>query len=187
MALATAAHHSAQPDEALRRQRTARAKEVEEQDQHEASGRQKAPPPGMRPGVLQDPAPKGRVGQHSGIGYELVLALDVPVLQKAEQPVDASSLAFLEEAEANDLEVEYMELVRYGFSSSPASLERMREVIQRRHVLRQKGRGRKKKKKRKKRKLPKGSSPRSLPARVVRTRKSGHLSCGSSWCSVSGC
>ena len=53
--------------------------------------------------------------------------------------------------------------VRYGFSSSPASLERMREVIQRRHVLRQKGRGRKKKK-RKKRKLPKGSSPRSLPA-----------------------
>ena len=28
----------------------------------------------MRPGVLQDPAPQGRVGQHSGIGCELVLA-----------------------------------------------------------------------------------------------------------------
>ena len=78
-----------------------------------------------------------------------------------------------------------MELVRSGFSKSPASLERMREVVRRRHVLRQKGRGRKKK--RNKRKLPRGSSPRSLPARVVRTRKSGHLSCGSSWCSVSGC
>ena len=186
MALATAAHHSAQPDEALRRQRTARAREVEEQDQHEALRRQMAPPLGMRPGVLQDPAPQGRVGQHSGIGYELVLALDVPVLQMAEQPVDASALAFLEEAEANDLEVGYMELVRSGFSKSPASLERMREVVRRRQVLHQKGRGRKKKK-RKKRKLPKGSSPRSLHARAVRTRKSGHLSCGSSWCSVSGC
>ena len=38
-----------------------------------------------------------------------------------------------------------------------------------------------------KRKLPKPSSPRFLPARAVRTRKSGHPSCGSSWCSVSGC
>ena len=94
--------------------------------------------------------------------------------------------AFLEEAEANDLEAEYMELVRSGFSKSLASLERMREVVRRRKVLHQKGRGRKKRK-RKKRKLPKGSSPRSLPARAVRTRKSGHLSCGSCWCSVSGC
>ena len=123
MALATAAHHSAQPDEALRRQRTARAKEVEEQDQHAALRRQTAPPPGMLPGVLQDPAPQGRVGQHSGIDHELVLALGVPVLQLAEQPVDVSALAFLEEAEANDLEVEYM--------------ERMREVVRRRHVLRE--------------------------------------------------
>ena len=100
------------------------------------------------------------------------------------------TLAFAEmlfpQAEANDLEVEYMELVRSGFSKSPASLERMREVARRRQVLHQKGRGRKKKK-RKKRKLPKSSSPRSLPTRAVRTRKSGHLSCGSSWCSVSGC
>ena len=75
-----------------------------------------------------------------------------------------------------------MELVRSGLSKSPASLERMREVARRRQVLHQKSRGRKKKK-RKKRNLPKGSSPRSLPARAVRTRKSGHLSCGSvSWC-----
>ena len=58
--------------------------------------------------------------------------------------MDASALAFLEEAEAKDLEVEYMELGRSGFSKSPAS-ERMREVVRRRHVLRQKGRGRKKK------------------------------------------
>ena len=102
MALAESLHHSAQRPE------KARAREVEEQDQHEALRRQKAPPPGMRPGVLQDPVPQGRVVQHSGIGYELVLALDVPVLQMAEQLVDASSLAFLEEAEAKALEVEYM-------------------------------------------------------------------------------
>ena len=153
---------------------------MEEQDQQEALRRQKAHPPGMRTGVVQHPAPQGRVGQHSGIGYELVLALDVPVLQMAEQLVDASA-----QAEANDLEVEFMELVRSGFSKSPASLERMREVVRRRQMLHQKARGRKKK--RKKRKLPKGSSPRSLPARAVRTRKSGHLSCGSSWCLVSGC
>ena len=111
--------------------------------------------------------PQAKLGQDSGIGYELVLALDVPVLQMVEQPVDASALAFLEEAEAKDLEVEYMELARSGFSQSPAWLERTREVVRRRQVLRQKGRGRKKKKKRRKRKLPKGSSPRSLPARAV--------------------
>ena len=61
MALAESLHHSAQRPE------KAKAREVEEQDQHEALRREKAPPPGMRPGVLQDPAPQGRVGQHSGI------------------------------------------------------------------------------------------------------------------------
>ena len=106
-----------------------------------------------------------RSGRRSGAQrhtVDLIVAaplLDVPVLLVEEQLVDASALAFLEEAEATDLAAEYMELVRYGFMSSPASSERMREVIQRRHVLRQKGRGRKKKKKRKKR-LPQSSRPR---------------------------
>ena len=86
---------------------------------------------------------------------------------------NASSLAFLEEAEAKALEVEYMELVRFGFSKSPASLERMKEVIQRRHVLRQKGRGRKKKKKRKKR-TPRTSSSRSTPGRARRRHRQWH-------------
>ena len=88
------------------------AREVEEQDQHEALRRQKAPPPGKPPGVLKDPEPHGRDGQHSGIGHEVVQALGVPVLQMVEQPVDASALAFIkeEEAEAKDLEVECMEL-----------------------------------------------------------------------------
>ena len=98
MVLATVTHHSFQVGTAhdgLRAQKTVTStREVEERVPHAGLRAQKAPPPGMRPGVLQDPAPQGRVGQHSGIGYELVLALDVPVLQMVEQPVDASALAF---------------------------------------------------------------------------------------------
>ena len=134
-----------------------------------------APPPpppegsftGYAAGVLLDPAPQGRVGQHSGIGYELVLALDVPVLQLAEQRVDASSLAFLEEQEEKSLEVEYMELVRFGFSKSPASLERMKEVVRRRQVLRRK-------KKRRKKRTPRTSSSRSTPGRARRRHQQWH-------------
>ena len=162
MVLATVTHHSFQVGTAhdgLRAQKTVTStREVEERVPHAGLRAQKAPPPGRRPGVLQDPAPQGRVGQHSGIGYELVLALDVPVLQMVEQPVDASALAFLEEIEANKLEAEYMQLVHDGFHKSPALTERMREVMRRRHVLRQKGRGRKKKKRRKKR-LPLSPRP----------------------------
>ena len=170
MVLATVTHHSFQVGTAhdgLRAQKTVTStREVEERVPHAGLRAQKAPPPGMRPGVLQDPAPQGRVGQHSGIGYELVLALDVPVLQMVEQPVDASALAFLEEIEANDLEDEYMKLVHAGFHKSPALKERMREVMRRREVLRQKGRGRKKKKRRKRR-TPRTSS---LPSRRPRRR-----------------
>ena len=52
-----------------------------------------------------------------------------------------------EEVELEDLEVEFMELVRVGFHHSPALVERMREVMRRRHVLFQNGRGKRKKKK----------------------------------------
>ena len=173
MVLATVTHHSFQVGTAhdgLRAQKTVTStREVEERVPHAGLRAQKAPPPGIRPGVLQDPAPQGRVGQHCGVGCELVLALDVPVLQMVEQPVDASALAFLEEVEANDLEVEYMKLVHEGFHKSPALTERMQEVMRRRHVLRQKGRGRKKKKRRKRR-TPRTSSLPSLrrPRRRLR-------------------
>ena len=87
-------------------------------------------------------------------------------LFQGDEGVDAAALEFLEEAEAKDLEVEYMALVRSGFSKS----ERMREVVRRRHVLRQKGRGRKKKK-RKRMKLRKSSSLHSSCG--VRIRRCG--------------
>ena len=58
--------------------------------------RQKAPPLGKRPGVLQDPAPQGRVGQH---------CLDVPVLEKVEQHVEV--LSFLCSSSPAVLELGY--------------------------------------------------------------------------------
>ena len=106
---------------------------------------------------LHSREPQALLGKHSGIGYELVLALDVPVLQMVEQPVGASALAFFEEEEAKALNAEYLMLAR----SATSHTVRLREVIQRMHVLRQKGRGRKKKKRRKRR-TPRTSSRSSL-------------------------
>ena len=109
--------------------------------------------------MVRHPRCRSVLGSTSGIGYE------VPVLQLAEQPVDASSLAFLEEAEVKALEVEYMELVRFGFSKSPASLERMKEVARRRQVLRRK------RKKRRKKRTTRTSSSRSTPGRARRRHR----------------
>ena len=39
----------------------------------------------------KDPEPQGRMGQHCGVGYELVQALAVPVLHMVEQPVEVFS------------------------------------------------------------------------------------------------
>ena len=146
-ALAAVLHHSAGPSKKVVERRERQEEEVHET--HVAPQGQRAPPLGTRPGLPPEPAPQGRVGQHSGIGY---------VRQMVEQPVDASALAVFEEAEAKDLEVECMELVRSGFHKSPALLERMREAVRRRQVLRQKGRGRKKKKRKKR--LPRAPRPR---------------------------
>ena len=71
-----------------------------------------------------------------------------------------------------------MELVRARFHKSPALLEQVK-CSTRKVVGERKRRGR-------------SESFPSVPLLglfllAVRTRKSGHLSCGSSWCSVSGC
>ena len=58
------------------------------------------PLPGKRPAPLEEvDEPQAKVGQQSGIGYELVLALDVPALQMVDQSVYASALAFFVEAD----------------------------------------------------------------------------------------
>ena len=40
---------------------------------------------GVRPAPLEEGRPQGKLQRHAGIGYELVLALDAPVLQMVEQ------------------------------------------------------------------------------------------------------
>ena len=171
MALAAATHHSAHPI----------AKEGVEGETNDAPRRPKPPLPGKRPAPLEEVAePQAKLGQHSGIGYELVLALDVPVLQMVEQPVDASALAFLEEEEAKALNAEYSMLAPTATSHTV----RLREVKQRMHVLRQKGRGRKKKKRRKKR-LPRSPRPRPVPGCCLRSTRSRLLR--TAWFSVDTC
>ena len=69
MALAAATHHSAQP----------RAQEELEGEKYYAPRRPKPPLPEKRLAPLEEVAePQAKLGQHSGIGYELVLALDAP-------------------------------------------------------------------------------------------------------------
>ena len=98
MALSAAAHHSfdkvaaGETFNALRGQKTDRARrEVEERELHDAPRRQKPPPPGTRPAPLVEVRPQGAMMQHSGIGFELLQALDVPVLQLVEQPVEVAT------------------------------------------------------------------------------------------------
>ena len=47
--------------------------------------RRLAPAAGLRPASMLEPWPQGKVERHSGMGYELVQALDAPVLQMEEQ------------------------------------------------------------------------------------------------------
>ena len=98
ISLSAAAHHSfdkvaaGETFNALRGQMSDRARrEVEERELHDAPRRQKPPPPGTRPAPLVEVRPQGAMVQHSGIGFELLQALDVPVLQMVEQPVDVDS------------------------------------------------------------------------------------------------
>ena len=105
MALAAALHHSCdvglELHNALRSQRTARAR-GEESEMYDAIG-QTTPPPaaagtvyfklddnevpaaGCRPPALVEPRPQGMPERHLGIGYELLQALDAPVLQMKEE------------------------------------------------------------------------------------------------------
>ena len=81
--------------------------------------------------------PQARLGQHSGIGCELVLTL--------EQPVDASALAFIKEQEEKGVGVGFREKLEVAERTSP--LPPPCDFSW-------------KKKKRKKRRLPRSSRPR---------------------------
>ena len=65
MALAAAAHHSAQPNAAQRGQKPGtRAKEGEVREEHQALRGQTRLPPGMRPALLVEVQPQGCVERH---------------------------------------------------------------------------------------------------------------------------
>ena len=80
-----ALHHSAQPA----------GPEVEEQEKNEASRRQKAPPPGARPGILAEPGPQrsDRSLRHSSGNAPLLVVATLAAA--AADGVDAAALAFL--------------------------------------------------------------------------------------------
>ena len=92
MELAAALHHSsfrgAGPEmyDAPRRQRTANSR-VGLAEYYELSSDDGRPTGGERPAALLEPWPHGMMERHDGIAYELVQALDAPVLQTVESVV----------------------------------------------------------------------------------------------------
>ena len=96
MALATVEHHSYGPtaNDALRGQRTVtRAGEGEVREEHQALRGQTRLPPKMRPALLVEVQPQGRVGRHFAEHLAelapLVQILDAPVPQVVDNVMDA--------------------------------------------------------------------------------------------------
>ena len=91
--LATVTHRShpkvGTANDAPRGQKTVTSTRVEPAEYYELSSDDGRPTGGERPGALLEPWPQGQVQRHAGIGYELVQALDAPVLQMVEQFPDA--------------------------------------------------------------------------------------------------
>ena len=96
MALATVEHHSYGPtaNDALQGQKTVtRAGEGEVREEHQALRGQTRLPPGMRPALLVEVQPQGRVGRHFAEHLAelapLVQILDAPVPQVVDNVMDA--------------------------------------------------------------------------------------------------
>ena len=93
MALAAAAHHSAQPNAALRGQKPGtRAKEGEVREEHQAPRGQTRLPPGMRPALLVEVQPQGCVERHivedPSVLAPIMQILDAPVPQMVDTALD---------------------------------------------------------------------------------------------------
>ena len=93
-AVATVLHHSCDAGRESynvpRHQKMATAREEVVNEPHVALRGLTTPPPGTRPTPLVEVQSQGAMVQHSGI-FELVQALDVPVLQMVEQPVEVDT------------------------------------------------------------------------------------------------
>ena len=87
--LATVTHHShskvGTANAALRGQKTVTSTILGPAEYYELSSDDGRPSGGERPEALLEPWPQGKIERHDGIAYELVQALDAPVLQTVEQ------------------------------------------------------------------------------------------------------
>ena len=87
--LATVTHHShskvGTANAALRGQKTGTSTRVGPAEYYELSSNDGRPTGGERPEALSEPWPQGKLLRHAGVGYEIVLSLDVPVPQMGEQ------------------------------------------------------------------------------------------------------
>ena len=90
--LATVGHHShskvGTAYDAPRGQKTVTSSRVGPAEYYGLSSDDGRPTGSERPGALLEPWPQGKLQRHAGIGYELVQALDAPVLQMVEQLPD---------------------------------------------------------------------------------------------------
>ena len=90
--LATVTHHSHRKvgtaNDAPRGQKTVTSIRVGPAEYYELSSDDGRPTGGERPAALFEPWPQGKLQRRAGIGYELVQALDAPVLQMVEQLPD---------------------------------------------------------------------------------------------------
>ena len=132
MALAAAAHHSAQPNAALRGQKTGtRASEGEACEPYDALRGQKRPPPGMRPGVLVDPALQ--LGcERAGCPRSLVPPLELPRLA-ADVSLDSAALAFLVSASLEQQVEMVVEQEEEEEEEEPEELYSQRASLQHHH------------------------------------------------------
>ena len=87
--LATVTHHShskvGTAYDAPRGQKKVTSTRVGPAEYYELSSDDGRPTGGERPVALLEPWPQGKLLRHAGVGFELVQALDAPVLQTVEQ------------------------------------------------------------------------------------------------------
>ena len=87
--LATVTHHShskvGTANDAPRSQKKVTSTEVGPAEYYELSSDDGRPTGRERPEALSEPWPQGKLLRHAGVGYEIVLSLDVPVPQMGEQ------------------------------------------------------------------------------------------------------
>ena len=83
--LATVSHHSYPKVDAPRGQKTVTSTTVGPAEYYELSSDDGRPTRGELLAALSEPWPQGKIEGHAGIAYELVQALDAPVLQMVEQ------------------------------------------------------------------------------------------------------